>query len=70
MPELTPLTEGAETLTAHDEFAFVEALPALYPSASTFPSARTFPSSGTPRVGLWLDGLAEGSEALTPLTED
>ena len=58
--DLTPLSESTETLTSLPEDDFVEAFPALFPSAATYPStSATFPSLGTARVGLWLEELEE-----------
>ena len=65
MPVLTPLTEGAETLSALSELI---PLPGLYPSIVTFPSSGTFPSDGV--VGLLLTLLSSDTQTLTPLTED
>jgi len=65
VPVLTPLTEGAETLSVLSELV---PLPALYPSLDTFPSAGTFPSDGVEGVLLAL--LSSDTQTLTPLTED
>lgn len=66
MPALQPASETTESLTAVEEVVRDEY--ALYPGASTFPGPTTYPGVFT--FGLALAVVSEGSETLTPLTED
>ena len=84
MPVLTPLTEGAETLSAVSEGSetltsvsegseTLQALLELVPLPALYPSLDTFPSAETfpsGGVGLLLALLSSDTQTLTPLTED
>jgi hypothetical protein len=75
---LTPLTVGSESLTLiADDAQTLGSLPDprfgyefLRPSSFTYPGATTYPGLYGEEMGLRLDPLSEGSETLTPLTED
>ena len=68
---LTAQSESTETLTAFTEEAYSEVGYTLYPGSTTFPGPTTFPGDSlTITPGARLTPVSEGTETLTPLTED